>query len=36
VLNQALSFPARSYSMKIGNNTRPATVTAGQAVAVNW
>ncbi len=35
-LNQALSFPAGSYSLKVGNNTRPATVTAGQAVAVNW
>ena len=35
-LNQALSFPAGSYSVKVGNNTRPATVTAGQAVAVNW
>jgi hypothetical protein len=35
-LNLPLSFPAGSYSVKVGNNTRPATVTAGQAVAVNW
>jgi len=32
----ALSLPAGSYSVKVGNNTRPATVTADQAVAVNW
>jgi len=35
-LNQPLSFPAGSYSVKVGSNTRPARVTAGQAVAVNW
>ncbi len=35
-LNQPLSFPAGSYSVKVGNNMRPATVTAGQAVVVNW
>lgn len=34
-LDLPLSFPAGSYSAKVGNNTRPATVTAGQAVTIN-
>jgi hypothetical protein len=35
-VNQPLSFPAGTYSVKLANDTRPATVTAGQATVVNW
>jgi 6,7-dimethyl-8-ribityllumazine synthase len=35
-VNQPVSLPAGKYTVKLGNNTRPATVTAGQAVVVNW
>ncbi len=35
-LNQPLSFPAGSYSVKVANNARPVAVAAGQAVVVNW
>lgn len=35
-VNQPVSLPAGKYTVKLANNTRPATVTAGQAVVVNW
>ena len=35
-VNQPVSLPAGKYSVKLGNNARPQTVTAGQAVVVNW
>jgi len=35
-LNQPLSLPAGTYSVKVGNNTRTAAVTAGQSAVVNW
>jgi hypothetical protein len=34
--NQPISLPAGKYSVKVGNNIRPAEVTAGQAAVVNW
>jgi hypothetical protein len=35
-VNQAVSLPAGRYTVKLGNNTRPAAVIAGQAQVVNW
>ena len=35
-VNQPLSFPAGKYSVKIGKDVRPVTITAGQATAMNW
>ena len=35
-VNQPVSLPAGRYSVRLGNNTRPATVTAGQSVVLNW
>ena len=35
-VNQPLSFPAGKYSVKVGTDVRPATVTAGQATITNW
>lgn len=35
-VNQPVSLPAGKYSVKIGNDTRAATVIAGQAVVLNW
>ena len=35
-VNQPVSLPAGKYSVKLGNNARPQTITAGQAVVVNW
>jgi hypothetical protein len=35
-LNQPISLPGGKYSVKVGNNTRPVAVTAGQAVVLNW
>jgi hypothetical protein len=35
-VNQPVSLPAGKYTVKLANNTRPVTVTAGQAVVVNW
>jgi len=34
--NQSISLPAGKYSIKIGEDTRPATVIAGQNIALNW
>ena len=34
--NHPVALPAGTYSVKVGNNARPATVTAGQAAVVNW
>jgi len=36
LFNQAISLPAGKYSVKVGNNTRPVEVTAGQAAVVDW
>ena len=35
-LNQPLSFPAGQYSVRVGKDLRPITITAGQATVVNW
>jgi hypothetical protein len=35
-VNQSVSLPPGKYSVRVGNNTRPATVIAGQSVALNW
>jgi 6,7-dimethyl-8-ribityllumazine synthase len=35
-VNQPVSVPAGRYSVRLGNNSRPATVTAGQSVVLNW
>ena len=35
-VNQPVSLPAGKYTVKLANNTRPAAVTAGQAVVMNW
>jgi 6,7-dimethyl-8-ribityllumazine synthase len=35
-VNQPVSLPAGKYSVKLGNNIRPATVMAGQSVVLNW
>ena len=35
-LNQPMSFPPGTYSVKVGAATRPASVTAGQSAVVNW
>jgi hypothetical protein len=35
-VNQPVSLPAGTYSVRLGNNIRPATVTAGQSVVLNW
>jgi len=35
-VNQPVSLPAGKYSVRLGNNIRPATVTAGQSVVLNW
>ena len=35
-LNEPMSLVAGKYSVKVGQQTRPAEVTAGQATAVNW
>ena len=35
-VNQPVSVPAGKYSVRLGNNSRPATVTAGQSVVLNW
>ena len=35
-VNQPISLPAGKYTVKLGNNTRPAAVTAGQTMALNW
>jgi hypothetical protein len=35
-LNQSISLPAGKYSVKVGNNTRPVALTAGQALVVTW
>ena len=36
LVNQPVSLPAGNYLVKFGNNTRPTSVTAGQAMVVNW
>ena len=35
-VNQPVSLPAGKYSVRIGNNVRPATVTSGESVVLNW
>jgi len=35
-VNQPVSLPAGKYSVRLGNNMRPAIVTAGQSVVLNW
>jgi hypothetical protein len=35
-VNQPVSVPAGKYSVRLGNNSRPATVAAGQSVVLNW
>jgi hypothetical protein len=35
-VNQPVSLPAGKHSVRLGNNMRPATVTAGQSVVLNW
>lgn len=35
-VNQPVSLPAGKYNVKLGTTTRPAAVTAGQAVVVEW
>jgi len=35
-LNAPVSLPGGQYSVKVGNNSRPASVTAGQTLVVNW
>jgi 6,7-dimethyl-8-ribityllumazine synthase len=35
-VNQPVSLPAGSYTVKLGDKTRPAAVGAGQAVVLNW
>jgi hypothetical protein len=34
--NQPISLPAGKYSVKVGNETRPVEITAGQAAVVTW
>ena len=35
-VNQPISMPAGKYSVRLGNNIRPATVAAGQSLVLNW
>ncbi len=35
-VNQPVSLPAGKYSVRIGNIVRPATVTSGESVVLNW
>ncbi len=35
-VNQLVSLPAGKYSVRLGNNIQPTTVTAGQSVVLNW
>jgi len=35
-VNQPVSLPAGKYSVRLGNNIQPTTVTAGQSVVLNW
>ncbi len=35
-VGEPVSLPAGKYSVKVGTNTKPATVTAGQAAVVSW
>jgi len=35
-VNQPISLPAGSYSVKFGNNAKPVAITAGQAVVLTW
>jgi hypothetical protein len=35
-VNQPVSCPRESTLVRLGNNIRPATVTAGQSVVLNW
>ena len=35
-VNQPVSVPAGKYSVRLGNNIRPATVAAGHSVVLNW
>src|ERR1700675_836548 len=35
-VNQPVSLPAGRYSVRLGNNIRQATVTAGQSVVLSW
>lgn len=35
-VNQPVSLPAGKYSVRVGDNIRPATVMAGQSVVLNW
>ena len=35
-VNQPVSVPAGKYSVRLGNNIRPATVAAGPSVVLNW
>jgi uncharacterized membrane protein len=35
-VNQPLSFPAGKYSVKLGKETRPVTLAAGQPMILNW
>jgi hypothetical protein len=35
-LNQPMALAAGNYSVKLGSDSRPVTLTAGQATVVNW
>ena len=35
-VNQPVSLPSGKYTVKLGGNTRPATVAPGQAAVVTW
>ena len=35
-VNQPVSLPAGKYSVRLDNNMRQATVTAGQNIVLNW
>jgi ribosome-associated translation inhibitor RaiA len=35
-VNQPVSLPAGNYSVKLNNETRPATVIGGQSMVLNW
>lgn len=35
-LNQPISLPAGKYSVKVGNESRPVALTAGQPLVVSW
>ena len=35
-VNQPVSLLPGNYSVKLGDNSRSATVTAGQSVVLNW